>query len=73
MSFLSKILSFFGFGRSVSDNFEKEIPRDDYAYNEFKIKRKKELDRILDKISKKGIEGISKKEKEFLDRESQNQ
>ena len=73
MGLLARIKRFLGIGSNVLDDFERDIPRDDYAYNEFKIKRKKEMDRILDKISKKGVEGITQKEKAFLDRESQNQ
>lgn len=39
----------------------------DHQYNEERAKRQKELDFLLDKISKKGIESLSKQEKQKLD------
>ena len=39
----------------------------DHQYNEERAKRQKELDVLLDKISKKGIESLSKHEKQKLD------
>ena len=39
----------------------------DQRYNETKVLKQKEIDKILDKISKKGINSLSKKEKERLD------
>lgn len=38
----------------------------DQKYNSIKIKKEKRLDRILDKISSKGMKSLSKKEKKFL-------
>jgi membrane associated rhomboid family serine protease len=38
----------------------------DHKYNEEKVTKQKEIDKILDKISKKGIESLSSKEKEKL-------
>jgi membrane associated rhomboid family serine protease len=38
----------------------------EHRYNSEKIRKQKELDRILDKIHKKGINSLSKKEKEIL-------
>ncbi|MGH2666385.1 rhomboid family intramembrane serine protease [Flavobacterium sp.] len=39
----------------------------DHKYNEQKANEKKEIDKILDKISSKGIDRLTKKEKEKLD------
>ncbi len=39
----------------------------DDKYNEEKVNKQNEIDRILDKISKKGIDSLSKKEKQQLD------
>ena len=38
----------------------------DHKYNEEKVTKQKEIDKILDKINKKGIESLSSKEKEKL-------
>lgn len=43
-----------------------EVPKDDYEYNALKKRREDELDRVLDKIQKHGIETLSKEEKAFL-------
>jgi len=52
------------------DNFYFKTHKDHYSvdhkYNEEKVSQQKEIDRILDKISKKGIESLSAKEKETL-------
>lgn len=42
----------------------------EHKYNEKKMNKQKELDKLLEKISKKGIESLSKKEKEKLDQYS---
>jgi membrane associated rhomboid family serine protease len=39
----------------------------DHKYNEEKNNRQKEIDRILDKINRKGLESLNRKEKEMLD------
>lgn len=41
-------------------------PGDDYAFNKMKVDNQKEIDRILEKISKGGYESLSKQEKEVL-------
>lgn len=41
-------------------------PADDIEYNKQKLQDQKEVDRILDKISKKGYDSLTKKEKEIL-------
>ncbi len=45
----------------------KKYENIDHIYNENKLKNQKELDLILDKISRKGMESLSKKEKQRLD------
>ena len=45
-------------------------PRDDYNYNDNKVKNQQQTDVILDKISKSGYESLSKKEKDFLFKQS---
>ncbi len=53
------------------DNFyfkkHKKYYNIDHKYNEEKVNRQKELDKLLDKISHKGIESLSKKERQRLD------
>ncbi len=48
--------------RSESQNLT-----DDDIFNAKKLQKEKELNRILDKINRKGIESLSQKEKQFLD------
>ncbi|MCP9751087.1 rhomboid family intramembrane serine protease [Ferruginibacter sp. HRS2-29] len=52
------------------DNFYFRTHQDHYSidhkYNEEKNNQQKEIDRILDKITKKGMESLSRKEKERL-------
>lgn len=40
---------------------------DDFEFNELRKSKQEKIDYILDKISKKGINSLTKKEKEFLD------
>ena len=42
----------------------------DEEYNEDKKRRQEQIDKILDKISKSGYESLSKKEKDFLFKQS---
>jgi len=44
----------------------KRPPQDDFEYKKQKSDEQKEIDRILDKISKAGYDSLSKKEKEML-------
>ena len=39
---------------------------DDYEYNSIKKENEDELNRILDKISEKGMKSLTKKEQQFL-------
>ncbi|MCF8331335.1 MAG: rhomboid family intramembrane serine protease [Bacteroidales bacterium] len=47
-------------------------PADDIDYNKKKIEEQKQIDEILDKISKSGYESLTKKEKELLFRQSKD-
>jgi membrane associated rhomboid family serine protease len=47
-------------------------PVDDFEYNKTKADHQKEINAILDKISKGGYDSLTKQEKETLFRESQN-
>jgi membrane associated rhomboid family serine protease len=42
--------------------------RIDHKYNEEKVTKQQEIDKILDKINKKGIDSLSAKEKEILEK-----
>ena len=41
--------------------------RDDMAYNAYRASVRKEIDRLLDKISKYGTKSLTKREKKFLE------
>jgi membrane associated rhomboid family serine protease len=45
---------------------DQKSPADDLAYNKQKAEEQKEIDRILDKISKAGYESLTSREKEML-------
>jgi membrane associated rhomboid family serine protease len=47
---------------------EEKPPRNDYDYNASKAAQQERLDKILDKIKYKGYDGLTKEEKEFLNR-----
>lgn len=70
MNLFKVLLSFFGFGAKPEINSQQAIPRDDYEYNELKKKKENHLDAILEKIAEKGIESLTRREKEFLDSQS---
>ena len=44
----------------------------DHKYNQERTNRQKEIDRILEKIHKKGMKSLNKEEKELLKRESKS-
>lgn len=60
------------FSQSASQKQRKKMkveyskPRDDYEYNKQRAEQQKEIDRILDKISKGGYESLTAAEKETL-------
>ena len=70
MSFLDKLINWIGFGKKTILLERNSVPRDDYDYNQIEAKIKKQVDNLLDKNKKKGIESLTLKEKKFLDRES---
>jgi|TARA_B110000977_G_scaffold24694_1_gene30176 hypothetical protein len=70
MSFLDKLINWIGFGKKTILLERNSVPRDDYDYNQIEAKINKQVDNLLDKIKKKGIESLTLKEKKFLDRES---
>lgn len=65
---MKKLISWFKsfFNSNTSDLFESKPPIDDYEYQDLLSKREKELDRILDKINKHGIETLTTEERSFL-------
>lgn len=46
-------------------NVEKRLI-DNYEFNSIRKEKEDELDRILDKISEKGMKSLTKKEQQFL-------
>lgn len=60
------IKNLFQFRSKNNKDLFNEIPKDDYEYNALKKRREEELDRILEKIQKHGVETLSKEEKAFL-------
>ena len=60
------IKDIFSFGSGKPKDLFTEVPKDDYEYNDLKKRREDELDRILEKIQKHGIETLSMEEKAFL-------
>ena len=62
--FIDRILSVFKPGKKMKVTHKK--PKTDQEYNKQKVKNQKELDRILDKISQKGYDSLTKEEKELL-------
>lgn len=63
--FLDKVFSWFK-PREKMRVTHKKKPSTDYEYNKQKVQNQKEVDRILDKISKKGYDSLTKEEKEIL-------
>jgi hypothetical protein len=49
--------------------FKRKVEKrfiDDYEYNSIRKENEDELNRILDKISEKGMKSLTKKEQQFL-------
>lgn len=49
--------------------FKKKVEKrfiDDYEYNSIRKENEDELNRILDKISEKGLKSLTKQEQQFL-------
>lgn len=53
------------FKKLFKTNVEKRFI-DDYEFNSIRKEKEDELNRILDKISEKGMKGLTKKEQQFL-------
>ena len=51
---------------SYKRSAEQKRPRDDKEYNKQKVAEQKEIDQILDKISKAGYDSLTSREKEML-------
>ncbi len=52
---------------AVSSNYEAPSrPVTDEAFNAKKVEKEQKVDAILDKISRKGYDGLTKEEKDFL-------
>jgi hypothetical protein len=53
------------FKKLFKTNVEKRLI-DDYEFNSIRKEKEDELNRILDKISEKGMKSLTKKEQQFL-------
>ena len=58
--------------KKTVQNQRKTPPRDDYEFNSQKVKKQKEVDKILDKISRSGYESLTKEEKDILFKQGKN-
>ena len=56
------------FSKKASVKSEQKHLTIDDKYNEERVNNEKELNRLLEKINKKGIDNLSKKEKDRLDK-----
>ncbi len=65
MKFFDKIVKLFKPKQKIYVS-HKQPPRDDREYNKQKNQNQKEINRILEKISKTGYDSLSSKEKEIL-------
>ncbi len=63
--FLDKFLFLFRSGKKMRVTHKRPVA-DDLEYNRIKLEKQKEIDRILDKISKKGYDSLTAEEKETL-------
>ena len=63
--FLNKVAEMFK-PKSHMKVMHKQPPRDDHEYNKMKHVQQEEVNRILDKIAKKGYDSLTKNEKEIL-------
>ncbi len=65
MKFFDKIIKLFKTKQKIYVS-HKQPPRDDREYNKQKNQNQKEINRILEKISKTGYDSLNSKEKEIL-------
>ncbi len=63
--FLNKIADLFKPKSNMKVTY-KQPPRDDHEYNKMKHEQQEEINKILEKIAKKGYDSLSKSEKELL-------
>ena len=65
--FIGTILNKLKFQKKPKTNlYDSPPPRDDYEYQDYKADKQKKLNEILEKISEKGYDNLTKAEKEFL-------
>lgn len=64
-NFYKKVIELFKPKPKIKVTF-KQPPRDDHEYNRQKSQHQKEINRILEKISKSGYDSLTKNEKEIL-------
>ncbi|MBX7182375.1 MAG: rhomboid family intramembrane serine protease [Bacteroidia bacterium] len=69
-SWVNSIFSFFTFTSKPKMKVSHRRPMTDEEYNERKISSQKEIDAILDKISRSGYDSLSTKEKDILHKAS---
>ncbi len=62
---------FFREKKSVKTD-RRKASRDDYEFNSQRVDKQKDVDKILDKISKSGYESLTKEEKDFLFKQGKN-
>ncbi|MGC9375402.1 MAG: rhomboid family intramembrane serine protease [Bacteroidales bacterium] len=62
--FMDKLFTFFKPKPKIKVTYKR--PMTDIEYNKEKVKKQKDVDRILDKIAKSGYDSLTKKEKEIL-------
>lgn len=62
---------FFREKKSVKTD-RRKAARDDYEFNSQKVNKQKDVDKILDKISRSGYESLTKEEKDFLFKQGKN-
>lgn len=63
---------FFREKKSVLQKERRSAARDDYEFNSQKVNKQKEVDTILDKISRSGYDSLTKEEKDFLFKQGKN-
>ena len=56
--------------RPNSEPYSRSKSQSDYEYNHNKLQTQKQVDEILDKISKSGYDSLNKSEKDFLFKQS---
>jgi hypothetical protein len=66
-NFMEGFMNFFKRSkRNLRVEYSRSRKHDDLAYNENKVSLRRQVDEILDKISRSGYDSLTKDEKEFL-------